>query len=248
MGTLRLVVEYDGTAYHGFQWQPQVPTVQGVLEDALARVTGQRVRVVGAGRTDAGVHALGQVVSCELTWTRDVAALARALNGVLPADVAVLEAAWAAPGFHARFSARSRVYRYVILNRAAPSPLRRRYTYHVREPLWVEGMDAAVRQLVGRRDLAVFTGPRERTTVRDVLRARCWREGDTVLVEVEANAFLPHMMRHLVGALIQVGRGRLAVDELGRKVATGDRQGLGPAVPPAGLYLVQVTYNGGYET
>lgn len=248
MGTLRLVVEYDGTAYHGFQWQPNVPTVQGVLEDALARVTGQRVRVVGAGRTDAGVHALGQVVSCNLARSYDPGALQRALNGVLPPDVAVVEAAWVAPGFHARFSARSRVYRYLIVNRDAPSPLRRGYTWHVREPLAVERMDAAVRRLVGRRDLAVFTGPGARSTVRDVLRAGCWRDDDTVVVEVEANAFLPHMMRHLVGALVQVGRGRLTLDELEHKVATGDRRGLGPAAPPSGLYLVHVTYNGGNET
>lgn len=245
MGVLRLVVEYDGTGYHGFQWQPNVPTVQAVLEEALARVSGQRVRVNAAGRTDAGVHALGQVVSCQLDWQREPADLMRALNAVLPEDVAIVAASWAEPGFHARFSACRRTYRYVILNRAAPSPLRRRYTFHVREPLDVAAMDEAARLLEGRRDLAVFTGPSVRRTVRDVARARCWREGDTVLIEVEANAFLPHMMRYLVGALIAIGRGRRTVADLARAVATGARGSLGPAAPPHGLFLMQVTYDGG---
>lgn len=245
MGVLRLVLEYDGARYHGFQWQPNVPTVQGVLEDALARVTGQRGRVAAAGRTDTGVHALGQVVSCRLDWQHGLDDLVRALDGVLPEDVAVVAASWAEPGFHARFSASGRTYRYVILNRVAPSPLRRLHAFHVRQSLDVTAMDEAARLLEGRRDLAVLTGPRAQRTVRDVRRARCWREGDTVLVEVEADAFLPHMMRHLVGALLDIGRGRLGVGAFARAVATGERRGLGPAAPPHGLYLMRVTYDGG---
>lgn len=245
---LRLVIEYDGTAYHGFQWQPNVPTVQAALEDALARVTRQRPRLVAAGRTDAGVHALGQVVSCHLDWKSGLDELTRALNGVLPDDIAVREAGWAERGFHARFSARSRTYRYVILNRPAPSPLRHRYAFHMRQPLDVAAMAEAAGLLEGQRDLAVFTGPGQRSVVRRIFRARCWSEGDAVLVEVAANAFLPHMMRHLVGTLVQIGRGRLSVEDFARIVATADRRRAGPAVPPQGLYLVQVTYDRSKES
>ncbi|MBI3967414.1 MAG: tRNA pseudouridine(38-40) synthase TruA [Chloroflexi bacterium] len=244
MARYRLTVEYDGTAYHGFQLQRGQPTIQGELEEALAKITGEAIRVAGAGRTDAGVHALGQVVSFDAELRLEPATLLRALNGTLPRDVAAKSIEEASPRFHARFSARSRSYRYRIFRGAVRSPLWWRYSLHEPRELRWDALTSATEALLGRHDFAAFSGavPGGYSTTRTVISAR-WHEHDDLLdFEIEADAFLPHMVRLIVGALLRVGRGRLESTSILETLAQRDRAGAGPAVPSCGLYLLAVTY------
>lgn len=241
---IKLVLEYDGTAYHGFQYQLQRRTIQGELESALGRLTQEPARVIGAGRTDAGVHAAGQVVNFKTRSRLSAEELKRALNALLPPDIAVREASAVPEDFHARYSAKSRAYRYTILNRESRSALLHRWAYHVEAPLNVGAMDAACQKLVGRHDLACFGGAQApgKGTVRRVYRAGCRREGDKVLVDLEADAFLPHMVRNIVGTLIWVGRGKIDLARIEAILASRDRRQAGPAAPPQGLCLMKVSY------
>ncbi len=241
------MLEYDGTDFAGFQLQGQGErTVQGTLEAAIERLSGTVSRVHGAGRTDAGVHALGQVAHFESAWQVPGETLAAALNGVLPRDIVVRAARIAEPGFHARYSATARTYRYVILNRAAPSALLGRYALHVKKTLNVAAMQAAARHLVGTHDFAAFGRPsgRSKITVRQMRRVevRTWR--DCVLITVCGNAFLRQMVRAFVGTLLTVGNGALSPDDVTTIRESRDRV-LCPLVAPAqGLCLVRVEYDG----
>jgi tRNA pseudouridine38-40 synthase len=239
----RAVVAYDGTSYHGFQVQAQAATIQGELERVLAGVTGTQVRVIPAGRTDAGVHARGQVIAFRATWRHPWPSLQRALNALLPWDIVVRELAPAEPDFHPRFSARSREYHYHILNQPWRSPLAIRYAYHVSTPLDVAAMAAASKALPGVHDFAAFgQAPQGDNTVRQVHKA-VWRSQGTELVfEIEANAFLRRMVRSLVGTLLLVGQGRLDVAVFGEILQSGERGRAGPPAPPQGLCLMQVNY------
>jgi tRNA pseudouridine38-40 synthase len=246
--TFRLLLEYDGTDFAGFQLQGRGErTVQGVLEAALARLSGgEACRIHGAGRTDAGVHALGQVAHFASAWPIPPGNLAVALNGALPRDLVVRAADLAQPGFHARYDATERVYRYVILNRAAPSALLGRFALHVRERLGWEAMRAAARHLEGVHDFAAFGRPDApgKSTVRAVRRVdvRPWK--DCLLVTVAGNAFLRQMVRSFVGALLAVGRGALRPDDV-IAIRNGRDRALCPPVAPAhGLCLVRVEYGG----
>ncbi len=248
---IRCTVAYDGTAYAGFQRQPGLPTVQGTLEDAVSTVTGRPTRIIGAGRTDAGVHARGQVISFVSATVLPVATLQRALNATLPRDIVVSEVEDAAPDFDARFSARSRAYEYVVYNAPAPSPFWRLYSHYVAEGLDVERMGEALVHLLGRHDFAAFGSPMERTrngatvrgaTERTVLTARCWMAQPFVYFYVEADAFLRHMVRQVVGTVLKVGRGRLAPVDVGAILRSRHVGAAGPAAPPQGLYLVKVSY------
>lgn len=240
---LMAVLEYDGTDYKGFQLQSRGRTIQGEVERALERVTQERVRVVGAGRTDAGVHARGQVVHFRTTWARELTELHRALNAVLPLDIAFLSLDEAPAGFHARFSARSRVYSYTIYNRPVRAPLERRYAYHYAVPLDHERMAEALQQTVGTHDFATFGwSALEANTERTILAARCIRQADFIRVEVEANGFLRQMMRKMVGTLIAVGTGELSVQQFRDILEARDRRLSAPAVPPCGLCLERVNY------
>jgi len=237
------VVEYDGTNYNGFQRQRHHPSIQDELERALARVTQEKTPIVGAGRTDSGVHARGQVISCSTCWSKPLAELERALNAVLPAAIAVRELREAAPGFHARYSAQSRTYRYTIHNASTRSPLVARYAHHVPQPLDVNAMHDAAQALVGTHDFASFGRPPQgESTVREVKRAACWREGDRVYVEVEANAFLTGMMRRLVGMLIQVGLGATSRRDVERILKAKDPRTVKGKAPAHGLCLMNVKY------
>ncbi len=240
---VRAVVAYDGTDYQGFQRQTNGPTVQEVLERALERVTGERVTVLAAGRTDTGVHAEGQVIAFDTEWKHPLPALLRALNAVLPPDVAVREVAPAPPDFHPRYDAISRYYRYTIYNHPVRSPLARRTSFHVAWPLDVEAMQAAAALLVGEHDFAAFgTPPKGESTVRRVLRAEWRADPPWLYFDIEANAFLYRMVRTLVGTMIRVGLGRLPVEAVREILVSGDRRRAGPAVPPHGLCLMAVRY------
>lgn len=239
----RAVVEYDGTDYHGFQFQLNQRSVQGVLKDALRKVTGQVTHVVGAGRTDAGVHARGQVIAFRVRWRHKVADLHRAMNAVLPRDVVFPSLEVTLENFHPRYSARSRWYRYIVLNQPFRSPLSQRWALHVPKLLDVSRMNQAAACLIGEHDFATFGRPPQgQNTVRRMLRANWWREEAFLYFDIEANAFLQRMVRSLVGTLLQVGAGKLSPEEFRQRLAACDRSLAGPTAPPHGLCLMAVNY------
>ena len=239
-------VAYDGTPYSGFQAQPGRLTVQHELEAALQQITRRATRVVPAGRTDAGVHATGQVVHFLSGWRHEAEELERALNAVLPETVAVAELEEAVPAFHARYSARSRRYRYDIWNGPHRSPMRQRYTLHRARPLDAGAMHEALQLLVGTHDFRALAAGEEAetSTVRQVIRAACHREDELVRVYVEANAFVRHMMRRIVGTLLEIGEGRNPPGHLERVLRSRDKKLAGPTAPARGLCLIRVSYPG----
>ncbi len=241
---LRAVVEYDGTDFSGWQRQPGQRTVQGVLEDAIRDMTGESVFVRAAGRTDAGVHADGQVTSFDLAANIPLHGLLRGLNTILPADVALVEITEAAPDFDARFSARGKVYRYTVWSHFVRSPRRHRHAWHVRQPLDMDAIRAAAAVLVGEHDFRAFRASDcdRRTTRRIIRRLDVDRQGAVLTFEVEATAFLKNMVRILVGTLVDVGRGRLEIETVARMLTTGDRTTGGMTAPAAGLTLLRVIY------
>ncbi len=244
MARYRAVVEYDGTEFLGFQRQAHGRTVQGELEAALGRIGWTGRTLWGAGRTDTGVHAAGQVVAFDLEWGHGDAALVRALNVNLPVDLAICSASECAAGFQPRFAARARRYRYTIYNAPTRSPLRDRYAWHVARPLDGAALQAASRALVGRHDFATFgTDPDEGSnTVRTVSRAE-WSARDADLIfEIQADAFLYRMVRSVTGALKLVGTGELTPDALADLLSARNRAQCPPLAPPNGLCLMEVLY------
>ena len=243
MPVIRLGLGYDGTEFHGFSRQPGVPTVQGALEAALRQVLGEEVLTVGAGRTDAGVHARGQVVSLSVSDTVDPIRLQRSLNGLLYPAVVINEASLAPSDFDARHSARWRAYRYQILNSLYPDPLHRWTTWHVPVELAVPAMNQAAAEFVGEHDFAAFCRRSSHaTTVRTVFEARWHDEGGLVIFAVRAAAFCHQMVRSLVGFMVEVGKGARTADQVEAVLASGDRSRAGQIAPPQGLILWEVGY------
>jgi tRNA pseudouridine38-40 synthase len=252
--TVRLLVAYDGTEFAGWQRQGRLRTVQGELEAVLGRIDKAPVAVAAAGRTDAGVHAAGMVASARLAAPIAADTLRRALNASLPGDVRVLAVEDAPDGWHARFHATSKTYRYWIWNGRVASPFARRYTWHVPQPLDVAAMAQAAPAVVGRHDFAAFKGQGSgaRTTVRAIHASAltegpppdAWGGGAARLLcyEVSGAGFLRYMVRGIVGTLVHIGRGKLDPDGLGRIVAGRDRAAAGPTAPPEGLTLWHVGY------
>jgi len=255
--TFRLTLEYDGTDFAGWQAQAAATrTVQGVLEAALEQVTGSRVAVTGASRTDAGVHAEGQVASLASATRLEASELRRALDAVLPRDLGVRAVAEVAEGFHARRDARAKRYRYAVWNGRDRSPLRARHFHHVRAALDLHAMRAAAARVIGTHDFRSFqTGSaewlaegraegRERSTVRTVLSVDLRGEaGGELRLEVRGSGFLRHMVRTLAGTLLEVGRGRREPASLGSVLDARDRKAAGPTAPALGLTLVEVEYD-----
>jgi tRNA pseudouridine38-40 synthase len=252
------LVEYDGTRFAGFQRQSpdKGPTVQGAIEAAIQRITGTAISVEAAGRTDSGVHASGQVINFHAPDRLDIAAWQRALNALLPQDIAIRAACHVADDFRARWDALSRSYRYRILCDASRSPLRERFTWRVSGRLDVVAMQAASAHLLGEQDFGSFgSSPRDRRsdgyrghTVRTMFAADCrWAgaEPDVVECRFTANAFLSGMVRRLVGTLALVGDGRLSVADFQRILEARDKAHSGAAAPACGLCLTQVTYPAG---
>ena len=239
----RALVEYDGTAYCGFQRQSHVPTIQRQLEEALKTVIGQAVTVMGAGRTDSGVHATGQVIAFDIQWQHGDEALQRALNARLPEDIAVRDLAEAVQDFHPRFSALRRAYVYRIYNSEIRSPIHRRTTWHVPRPLAMAEMNRAAEVVVGLHDFATFGQPPQgHNTEREVFKA-FWRKKDELLLfEIEANAFLYRMVRSLVGSMKAVGEGRWTVIDFVDAFQMRERRLAGQTAPAHGLCLTGVTY------
>jgi tRNA pseudouridine38-40 synthase len=242
----RAIVEYDGTDFVGFQWQAVGRTVQGEIERTLARLTQQTVRVVGAGRTDTGVHALGQVIAFRVHWKRSPHDLERGLNALLPPDIAIRALAEAPEGFHPRFSAVERWYRYQIGRWPGHSPLRARYAWELDRPLDVRAMNEAAAVLIGSHDFASFGQPTQGeaggSTIRHLTQAE-WREEPPYLVfDVRANGFLRNMVRTLVGTLVRVGTGEISPADFAALLARRERAQAAPPAPPQGLILMAVTY------
>ena len=242
---VRLVLEYDGTDFAGWQRQHNAPTIQGVLEDALAQITGERTHVGGAGRTDAGVHALGQVASFITRSRIDTAQLRRALCAVLPPGISVVASDDVPLDFDARRHARGKLYRYRIWNAESRSPLEARFSWHRGRRLDDVAMAEAARCLVGEHDFSAFRASdcERKTTVRVIRRLEVIRSGALLCVEIEATAFLKNMVRVIVGTLVDVGRGRRHATEMATILASGDRGRAGPTAPPTGLFLVRVHYD-----
>ncbi len=248
MRRLQLTLEYDGTAFAGWQLQPDARTVQAVLEAALAEITGEQRRFVPAGRTDAGVHARGQVAHVDVETALGPAALERALNAVLPADVAVRGIRAVPESFHARHDAVAKTYAYRILNRPMPSPLVARFTWHLRAPLDLAAMAAGAAMVLGTHDFSAFRGapggpPEDENPRRSLDRLDVLRAGDEVRIEAEGRSFLRHMVRNLVGTLVEIGQGRRPSDDMAKVLDSRDRANAGPTAPAHGLCLERVLYD-----
>jgi tRNA pseudouridine38-40 synthase len=242
---IRLLLEYDGTRYHGWQRQKDAATIQGVVEAAVARLTGEAIALIGSGRTDAGVHARGQVANFRTASAIPLKAFHQGLNSLLPRDIAVLAASEAEPSFHARKSARTKTYEYRILSRPNPSPLARHYGWWLGQPLNLADMAQAAAALPGEHDFTAFraSGSDNLNPVRRVLAAE-WRKepGGWLVFTVTATGFLRGMVRSLVGTMVEVGRGKAPPMILAELLTSGARHLAGPTAPPQGLYLVEVFY------
>jgi tRNA pseudouridine38-40 synthase len=239
-----LCLGYDGTDFHGWQAQPGLRTVQGMIEEAIDEMGIEHSAVRGCSRTDAGVHALGQVASLTLESDVPASAIGRALNGRLPADIRVVGVVDAAPGFHARYHARSKSYRYRIATTPVLSPFDRLYVWHSDEPRDVGAMAEAATFVVGRHDFAAFQGARSavRHTVRTVTRCEVREAGGEIVIEVDGDGFLRHMVRIIVGTLAEVGGRQRAPASVADVLAARDRRAAGPTAPAAGLTLLAVRY------
>ena len=243
--TIKLVIEYDGTGYGGWQRQTNAPSVQAAIEDRLREMTREPALFLrGAGRTDAGVHALGQVASFRTEARIPAEGFRKGVTALLPRDIAVVAAEEMDEAFDARFSARGKLYRYRILSAPSRAPLRDRFVWHVQKALDLERMRAAARHLVGRLDFAAFRASdcERRTTVRTLDRLDIFAHADEIVIEVEGDAFLKNMVRILAGTLSAVGRGEVSPDEVARIRDTRDRTQAGMTAPARGLTLVHVRY------
>lgn len=247
MRNIKVTIEYDGTAYHGFQRQTDdLPTIQQVLEDTLALIVKHRVTAIGAGRTDAGVHARGQVINFHTDCRIPVDRLPLALNSLLPPDIVATSAKDVDEAFHAQFAAKSKVYTYHIYNSRIPSAFDRLYSWHIPQKLDFDKMREAASYIVGEHDFTAFraAGSKAKTSVRHVRRVDIDWMAPHLYITAEANGFLYNMVRIITGTLVYVGKGKLSPEDVRRFVESGNREEAGPTVPPQGLCLMEVKYSG----
>jgi tRNA pseudouridine38-40 synthase len=241
----RLTIEYDGGPFQGWQRLPQAPSVQGALEDAVEKLTGVRSDVTGAGRTDAGVHATGQVAHVDIEKPIEAWKLAEALNAHLrPQPIAVLEAAEALPSFHARFDAVRRSYRYLIVNRRAPLTAQRGFAWRVGPELDAEAMNRAAASLIGKHDFTTFRDAhcQAKSPIKTLDEVIVERRAAEIEFRFVAPSFLHRQVRSMVGTLVEVGLGKMSADDVAAALAAKDRARCGPVAPPDGLYLTRVDY------
>ena len=246
MRNIKLIISYDGTEFSGWQRQPNLRTVQQDLEEAIGRLTGTVPTTNASGRTDAGVHALGQVVHFLTASRHEPAVFVRALNAILPADIRVKAASEQPQAFHSTFDARTKLYRYVIDNGPIADPFQLRYAHHVHHPLDAAAMHRAGQSIRGRHDFHSFetNWPNRTSSVRTVTHLAVSRMGDFVWVDAEADGFLYNMVRTIAGTLMMVGLGRWPESKVAEVIAAEDRAVAGPTAPPQGLFLVRVRYAG----
>lgn len=253
--TIKLTIEYDGTRYAGWQIQPHRTTVQGTIQDALRRITQEKVDLIGASRTDAGVHAMAQAAHFRTKSRMPIARMETSLNGLLPGDISINKVTQVASGFHAQNDAKKKEYRYLIWNHRARSALLKDRVWHIWTPLNLAAMRKAARLLVGRHDFSAFRASRSdtRTSVRTIYeikickgapwRAPIWAQQAAPLqIAVTGNGFLKYMVRNIVGTLADVGRGRIGPDKVREILRSKDRKKAGATAPASGLYLVRVEY------
>lgn len=247
---LALVLEYDGTSYYGFQLQPTSPTIQEKVERALRQLTGETLRVTAAGRTDAGVHARGQVISFRTVSLLSRQTFVSGLNHYLPRDIAVRAACAVDDSFDPRRDAESREYRYSILNSRTRSPITMGFAYRVVGTMDIEAMNRACQALVGQHDFASFAsgiGGETKSTVRTIYRAEVSKDGDLIHFDIVANAFIRHQVRSTAGCLVRIGLGKMSQDEFGMIIAAGKPGLAGPTLPACGLCLIRVNYAHPFE-
>ena len=244
MKNFKLVIEYDGTAYCGWQRQKNDPTIQEAIETAISNMTRQKITLTGSGRTDAGVHAYGQVAnfSCETRLTADV--FQKGLNGLLPDDIVIRACEPVSETFHARYDAKSKTYRYRILNQPIPAALYRQYAWHIKKTLSMESMQAALTGIVGTQDFKAFegTGSPRAHTVRTVMKAQLTGEQGFVVLKIKADGFLKFMVRNIVGTLVDIGLGKRTPGDIETILASKDRNQASATAPPHGLFLMSVEY------
>ena len=244
MRNIKVTIEYDGTNYHGWQVQPNAITVQAAIQDALEKITKIQTQIIGAGRTDTGVHAAGQVANFHTRSQIPPISFQKALNAVLPRDIVITDVEEVSPDFHARFSAVSRTYRYTILNRTYPSALLRNSAYFFPKPIDVQSANTACQSLVGKWDFSSFqrSGSERLNPICEICECRCWQEQDLVYFQVEADAFLRGMVRAIVGTVLKLHEKEEGVDRLNEIVDARERSTAGASVPPHGLSLLCVKY------
>lgn len=243
---MALIIEYDGTCYYGFQLQVGLPTIQGEIEKALWQLTKENIRVMGAGRTDAGVHAKGQVISFWTESSLEVERFIHGLNFYLPLDIAVKAVYKVNSNFNVRHDARNREYKYYILNSWTRSPIRAGYSYRVGGYLDIGAMNRACEFLVGEHDFISFASSKEAgmmNTIRRVYSAEVKKDNELVIFNIVASAFLPHQVRNTVGSLVRVGLGKMKVEEFCSIISKRKRALAGPTAPAQGLCLMQVNYS-----
>lgn len=244
MRNIALKVAYDGTSYYGWQCQPERVTVQQTLSQALAKILDHPVTLIGAGRTDRGVHAFGQMVNFHTMKTIPLTGLARGTNSILPRDIRVQETFEKEEAFHSRYSAKGKKYMYCIMNKTVQLPFYDRYSWHIPCKLDERLMDEAIRCIEGEHDFSSFKKKNEiyRSTVREVVRARVRRRGPMIIVFVEATGFLRYMMRNIVGTLSLVGSGRISQHGFAEVLGFRNRDKAGPTAPSQGLFLLNIKY------
>jgi tRNA pseudouridine38-40 synthase len=244
MRNLKLTLAYDGTGFHGWQIQPQLRTVQGELQTALQKLFNHDVNVTGSGRTDAGVHAHGQVASVETIRTMDTDAVLRGANALLPDEVRVLSVEEVDPGFHARRSARSKTYEYHVWRNPIVSPFQCKYVYPFRYPLDEDAIDAGTRGFIGTHDFTSFCAAATEVEdrVRTIFEASWDRSDSTWVFSIRGNGFLQYMVRTIAGTLLEIGQGRLRPEQVAEIFEARDRRLAGPSLPPRGLHLIEVEY------
>ncbi len=245
MRKIKLLLEYEGTRYHGWQLQPNEVSIQEVLEAKLHKITQEKIRVIGSGRTDSGVHAEGQVAHFQTSSAMTPGEFLKALNSLLPSDIVVKKVEEAKPDFHAQISATRKTYRHTILNRDYPSALHCRVAHYIATPtLNVTAMRKAARCLVGRKDFKAFqsAGCTSKTTLREIYRLSIAKEDDFIRITVDGSGFLKYMVRIIVGTLIEIGWGKRPPEQMKVILKSKDRLMAGPTAPSRGLYLVKVVY------
>ncbi|MBV9769898.1 MAG: tRNA pseudouridine(38-40) synthase TruA [Bryobacterales bacterium] len=247
MRRFKVLLSYDGTDYHGWQVQPGLPTIQGALEQAIGHIEGQSVQVAGSGRTDAGVHATGQVAAFSLENPIPVNNLRRAINRLLPRDIRVLDIEEVAPDFHPRFQAKRKTYEYRIFRGEICSPFERRYVCHHPYPLMIDEMIAAAPLLEGEHDFRAFAASDDRdqlenSNVRTIFCSRLTVEGERLIYRVSGSGFLKHMVRNIVGVLLEVGKGNVDQSGILARLEPQRRIAAGPTAPARGLFLISVDY------
>jgi len=255
MKKIRLLIEYDGTAYQGWQIQKKGLTIQGIIEEGVLKITEEHSKVIGASRTDAGVHALGQVATFRTVSRLEPEKIKGALNAVLPHDIRVLEASEVNESFNPRDNAKRKSYFYIIANQKESSAFLHRYAWLVKQPLDLKSMTEAAELLIGRHDFSSFrgTGSSTKNPVKEIFSLSVGKvekldfmtisiEGNFVKIRIEADGFLRHMVRNIVGTFVEIGRGRITADRIKDILKSCDRKLAGPTAPPNGLFLERIVY------